>query len=74
MLKRLLETILSLYTSRTNKRYIITGTDTSLGSKDLDHSFEYAYSPEQAMEQAYAHAAGTRFFPESVELDPHWKR
>ena len=51
------------------KKWVITGTDTSLGSRDLDHSWEWAATEAEAWEQAMAHAAGTRFTPETIEED-----
>ena len=51
------------------KKWLITGTDTSQGSRDLDHSWEWAADKETAWQQALGHAAGTRFSPETIEED-----
>ena len=48
-------------------RWIITGTEISNGSKNLDHSFEFATSVSEAWAQAIAHSAGTNFTPETIE-------
>jgi hypothetical protein len=52
---------------RTPKRkWIITGTDTSAGSRDMDHSFEWARTKREAWQQALTHASGTSFYPEKI--------
>jgi len=51
------------------QKWVITGTDVSRGSRDLDHAFEWAETKEKAWAQAVAHAAGTHFTPESIEKE-----
>ena len=49
------------------KKWLVIGTDTSRGSRDLDFSFEWAISKAEAWSQAVNRAAGTRFKPERIE-------
>ena len=51
------------------KKWVITGTEISNGSRNLDHSWEWAATEAKAWDQAIAHAAGTSFNPETIEED-----
>lgn len=53
----------------TLKKWVVTGTDASSGSRDLDYSWEWAATEAEAWTQALDHAAGTRFSPETIEED-----
>ena len=50
-------------------KWTVTGTvRTRDGGTDIEHSTEHAYTREEAWDQAVAHAAGTSFTPERIEL------